>query len=228
MYYWLSEQLIFPPLSEADRHGVLALGGDLSPERLLLAYSSGIFPWYSEDEPIVWYSPNPRFVLFPAKLKVSKSMKQILRQNRFQVTLDKDFRAVMQNCQQTKRDGQSGTWITNDMLEAYCHLHALGYAHSVEVWQEGVLVGGLYGVSLGRIFFGESMFAHVSNASKTGFITLVEQLIARDFQLIDSQVYTQHLESLGAESIPRKQYVQLLKTALAAGTTLQGSWSDWL
>jgi leucyl/phenylalanyl-tRNA--protein transferase len=228
MYYWLDETLVFPPVNEANRHGILALGGDLSVERLLLAYSSGIFPWYNEDEPIVWYSPNPRFVLFPEKLNVSKSMRQLLKKQPFQVTLDTNFRAVMTNCQQVKREGQSGTWITQDMLEAYCALHEKGYAHSVEVWQAGELVGGLYGVSLGRIFFGESMFAHVSNASKTGFITLVGELVKRGFELIDSQVYTPHLESLGGESIPRKQYIQLLKQAIEAGETMVGKWTSWL
>lgn len=228
MYYWLDENLVFPPVSEANRNGVLALGGDLSVERLLLAYSSGIFPWYSEGEPIVWYSPNPRFVVFPEKLKVSKSMKQVLKQKHFRVSLDTDFRAVISNCQQVKREGQGGTWITEEMLEAYCVLHEQGYAHSVEVWQDETLVGGLYGVSLGRIFFGESMFAHVSNASKTGFITLVGELVKRGFQLIDSQVYTAHLESLGGESIPRKQYIQLLKTAISAGETIKQKWTDWL
>ncbi len=228
MYYWLNEKLVFPPVTAANTHGVLALGGDLSVERLLLAYSSGIFPWYSEDEPIVWYAPNPRFVLYPDKLKISKSMKQVLKQNHFQVTLDTDFRSVMTCCQQTNREGQQGTWITNDMLEAYCALHEQGYAHSVEVWQAGKLVGGLYGVSLGKIFFGESMFAHVSNASKTGFITLVGELIKHNFQLVDSQVYTPHLESLGATSISRKQYMQILKTALTIGETEQGKWTDWL
>lgn len=228
MYYWLDDTLVFPPVTEADRHGVLALGGDLSTERLLLAYQSGIFPWYSENEPIIWYSPNPRFVLFPDKLKVSKSMKQILKKGQFVVTFDTDFRAVMKNCQQTKREGQQGTWITEEMLEAYCTLHEKGFAHSVEVWEAGKLVGGLYGVSMGRIFFGESMFAHVSNASKTGFITLVGELIKRDFQLIDSQVYTAHLESLGAESIPRKKYLQLLKNAIEVAETIQQKWTDWL
>jgi leucyl/phenylalanyl-tRNA---protein transferase len=228
MYYWLDESLVFPPITEANRHGVLALGGDLSVERLLLAYGSGIFPWYNENEPIVWYSPNPRFVLFPEKLNVSKSMKQLLKKQTFHVTLDTNFRAVMKNCQQVKRDGQAGTWITEDMLEAYCTLHEKGYAHSVEVWQAGELVGGLYGVSLGRIFFGESMFAHVSNASKTGFITLVGELQKRGFELIDSQVHTAHLESLGAESIPRKQYIQLLKKAIEAGETMAGKWTTWL
>lgn len=228
MYYWLNDSLVFPPVTEANRQGILALGGDLSVERLLLAYSSGIFPWYSEGEPIVWYSPNPRFVLFPEKLSVSKSMRQTLKRGQFQVTLDTNFRAVMTNCQQVRREKQEGTWITNDMLEAYCALHEQGYAHSVEVWEAGKLVGGLYGVSLGRIFFGESMFAHVSNASKTGFITLVGKLAERGFQLIDSQVYTAHLDSLGAESIPRRNYIQLLKTAIETGETLRGKWTNWI
>jgi leucyl/phenylalanyl-tRNA--protein transferase len=210
-------------VEEADRHGILAVGGDLSPERLLLAYQSGIFPWYSADEPIIWWSPNPRFVLYPHKLKVSKSMKQVLKKDVFRITFDQNFQEVMQNCQQAPRNGQAGTWITAEMIDGYCRLHDLGFAHSVEVWQAGVLVGGLYGVSLGKVFFGESMFAKVSNASKAGFITLVEKLMANDFRLIDSQVYTAHLESLGAESIARKIYLRELKENLKYAT-LQGNW----
>ena len=222
--YWLTSAFAFPPVEEAEPWGGLAVGGDLSPECLLLAYRSGIFPWYNEDQPIVWYAPDPRFVLFPEKLKVSKSMRPILNQNKFIITLDTEFRQVIRQCQQTRRHGQGGTWITEEMLEAYCHLHQLGYAHSVEVWHNDNLVGGLYGLSLGSIFFGESMFAHVSNASKAGFITLVRHLQQHKFSLIDCQVHTPHLERLGAEPVPRSQYMQLLASGLEH-PTLQGKWS---
>ena len=222
--YWLTQALAFPPVEEAEPWGGLAVGGDLLPERLLLAYRSGIFPWYNEDQPIVWYAPDPRFVLFPEKLKVSKSMRPVLNQNKFIITFDAEFRQVIRQCQQTRRRGQGGTWITEEMLEAYCHLHLLGYAHSVEVWHNDNLVGGLYGLSLGSIFFGESMFAHVSNASKAGFITLVRHLQQHDFSLIDCQMHTPHLENLGAEPVPRSQYMQLLASGLES-PTLPGKWS---
>lgn len=227
MLYWLSNELNFPPVEAAEAWGGLALGGDLSPKRLLLAYRSGIFPWYDEGQPIIWHAPDPRFVMFPEQLKVAKSMRPIFNQKKFEVTLDHEFRAVVRECQQMRREGQRGTWITDEMLEAYCYLHELGYAHSVEVWKDNMLVGGLYGVSLGSIFFGESMFSKVSNASKTGFITLVWELQQRNFSLIDSQVHTPHLESMGAEEIPRKTYMQLLKQALKSPTH-QGKWTDWL
>ncbi|MEK6478483.1 leucyl/phenylalanyl-tRNA--protein transferase [Catalinimonas sp. 4WD22] len=227
MLYWLSNELNFPPVEEAEDWGGLALGGDLSPDRLLLAYRSGIFPWYDIGQPIIWHAPDPRFVMFPDKLKVSKSMQPIFNQQRFRVTLDTEFRAVIRNCQKTRRKGQQGTWITDEMLEAYCYLHELGYAHSVEVWQKNKLVGGLYGVSLGSIFFGESMFSKLSNASKTGFITLVWELQKRKFSLIDSQVHTPHLESMGAEEISRKKYMKLLKQALKE-VTHKGRWTDWM
>jgi leucyl/phenylalanyl-tRNA--protein transferase len=226
-YHFLNEELWFPPVEKADKHGILAIGGDLSVERLILAYQSGIFPWFSDDEPIVWWSPNPRFVLYPSKLKISKSMKQILKKGDYKVTLDKAFPEVILNCRQIKREGQGGTWITHDMTAAYNRLHLAGYAHSVEVWQGKQLVGGLYGVSLGSCFFGESMFSKVSNASKIGFITLVGELQERGFPLIDSQVYTHHLETLGAEEIPRQRYILELKACLEA-ETLKGSWSNWL
>ena len=170
--YHLSKNLFFPPVSEANADGILAIGGDLSPERLQLAYSSGIFPWFEEDQSIIWWSPNPRMVLFLDDLVVSKSMRNILNRNIFKVTFNQNFRAVISYCQQVKRDGQTGTWITNDMIEAYCKLHELGIAKSVEVWQDDQLVGGLYGVDLGHIFCGESMFSLVSNASKVAFIGL--------------------------------------------------------
>jgi len=226
-YTLLDESLYFPPVHNADEHGILAFGGDLSVNRLLLAYQSGIFPWYNEDDlTILWWSPDPRFVLFPEKLRVSKSMRQILRKEVFKVTYDENFRGVIMACKEIQRPGQAGTWITNDMVEAYCQLHEVGFAHSVEVWSaEGALVGGLYGVSLGSCFFGESMFSKVSNASKTGFISLTQNLVKLGITLIDCQVYTQHLESLGGEDIPREEYLQLLNHSLRS-PTLHGSWTN--
>ena len=212
--YWLTDQLVFPPVELAEDWGGLALGGDLSPERLLLAYRSGIFPWYEAGQPIIWHAPDPRFVLFPDRLRVSRSMRPILNQQQFDVTYDTQFRDVIRQCQQMPRHGQAGTWITDDMLEAYVRLHKLGHAHSVEVWQHDRLVGGLYGIALGKVFFGESMFAKVSNASKVGFITLVRRLRQNGYALVDCQVHTRHLESLGAEPIRRRSYMQWLSAAL--------------
>lgn len=208
--YILTEELIFPPVTEATPEGFLAFGGDLSPERLLLAYKSGIFPWFSEDEPIIWWSPDPRMVLFPDDLKVSKSMKQVLRKNTFKVTYNQAFSEVIDACAKIYRPGQEDTWITEDMKEAYIKLHELGYAISVEVWQNEQLVGGVYGIDLGHIFCGESMFAKVSNASKYGFIHLVERLKNNNCQLIDCQMYTDHLASLGAYEIPREVFLSYL------------------
>jgi leucyl/phenylalanyl-tRNA---protein transferase len=209
--YYLSPDLFFPPVSNANHDGILAIGGDLSPERLQLAYRSGIFPWFNEGEPIIWWSPNPRMVLFLDDLVVSKSMRNILNRNIFKVTFNQNFRDVISNCQQVKRDGQSGTWITNNMIEAYCKLHELGIAKSVEVWQNDQLVGGLYGVDLGHIFCGESMFSLVSNASKVAFISLVNQLKEKNYQLLDCQVYNEHLESLGCVEIERDEFMAILK-----------------
>jgi len=208
--YFLSKELFFPPVSEANRDGILAIGGDLSPERLLLAYKSGIFPWFEEGEPVFWWSPNPRMVLFLDELLVSKSMRNILNRNIFTVTFNQNFREVISNCQKIKRDGQNDTWITNDMIEAYCKLHELGIAKSVEVWQNDELVGGLYGIDLGHVFCGESMFSKVSNASKVGFIALVNQLKAANYNVLDCQVYNEHLESLGCREIPREEFIELL------------------
>jgi leucyl/phenylalanyl-tRNA--protein transferase len=227
LLYWLTNELVFPPVEEAEDWGGIALGGDLSPDRLLLAYTSGIFPWYDEGQPIIWHAPDPRFVLFPDELKVSKSMRPIFNRKKFNITLDTDFYSVIRACQQQRRQGQDGTWITDEMLEAYCFLHKLGYAHSVEVYKDDKLVGGLYGVSLGKMFFGESMFSKVSNASKAGFIMLVRELQKRDFSLIDSQVHTHHLESLGAREISREDYMRRLNKAMKAAT-YQGSWTCWL
>lgn len=222
--YWLTHELIFPPVEEAEDWGGLALGGDLSPERLILAYCSGIFPWYEEDQPIIWHAPDPRFVLFPHKLKVSKSMRPVLNQRRFTITYDKHFETVIRHCQQRKRKGQQGTWITEDMIAAYSRLHRMGIAHSVEAWQDNKLVGGLYGISLGSVFFGESMFSYVSNASKAAFITLVQALQSLNFTLIDCQVHTKHLESLGAEDISRRMYMQLLANGLQQDVKVPDSW----
>ena len=210
--YFLTQELFFPPVSEANNDGILAVGGDLSAERLILAYKSGIFPWFEEAEPIIWWSPNPRMVLFLDELVVSKSMKSILNRNIFTVTFNQNFRAVISNCQKIKRNGQNGTWITNDMIEAYCKLNELGIAKSVEVWQNNELVGGLYGIDLGHVFCGESMFSKVSNASKVAFIALANQLKKDNYTLLDCQVYNEHLESLGCREIDRADFIELLKS----------------
>ncbi|MCB4799798.1 leucyl/phenylalanyl-tRNA--protein transferase [Neotamlana laminarinivorans] len=208
MVHRLTEHLWFPNTSEAITDGLLAVGGDLSVNRLLLAYRSGIFPWF-DAEPILWWSPDPRFVLFPEKIKVSKSMRQVIRKNMFKVTKNKAFKDVILACAKQKRKDQDGTWITNSMIKAYTELHKLGYAISVEVWQNDLLVGGFYGIDLHNgVFCGESMFAKVSNASKVGFITFVKN---NDYKLIDCQVHTIHLESLGAENIARDQFLNFLK-----------------
>ena len=213
----------FPDLDEADESGLLAVGGDLSIERLKLAYSKGIFPWYEDGMPILWWSPDPRMVLFPNKMIVSHSLRQSIKKQQFTVTIDTAFEKVIQNCSKTPRKGEDGTWITREMKNAYIRLYEAGYAHSAESWLDGELVGGLYGVSLGKAFFGESMFHHVTNASKVALYHLVEKLCAWDFTIIDSQVYTNHLESLGGEMIPRSQYVQFLENALKTEDVV-GSW----
>ncbi len=205
----LDKELAFPSVELAEPDGLLAVGGDLSPERLLLAYRNGIFPWY-EGKHILWWCPDPRFVLFPSRLRISKSMQQVLKKGRFEFSVDRDFHGVINNCKTIDRRGQRGTWITDEMKAAYLHLHGLGYAHSAEAWLNGELVGGLYGVKLGKVFFGESMFSKVSNASKFAFIRYVQQLQQESVELIDCQVYTEHLESLGAEMIPRKKFTGLL------------------
>lgn len=205
----LSDELWFPPVEDALPDGLLAVGGDLRIERLLLAYKSGIFPWYDDDMPL-WWSPDPRFVLFPEKLKVSKSMQQLLRKNTFDFTVNKAFEQVIRNCQQAPRPGQDGTWINEDIVAAYTELHRLGFAQSAEVWRDGELVGGLYGIRMGDMFFGESMFSKQSNASKYAFIQYIQQLQNEGVQLIDCQVYTEHLESLGAEMIPRTEFTDML------------------
>ena len=210
---WLHPYLHdFPDPESVDSPDVVAVGGDLSPERLLLAYQRGIFPWYSVGEPILWWSPDPRMVVFPDELKVSKSMRVLLNQKRFVVTCNKDFSAVMQACKTTPRVGQSGgTWINDDMIRSYTALHRAGFAHSVEVWQGDEMVGGLYGVAIGRIFYGESMFSTVTNASKFGFIVWVQKLQALGFQLIDCQQETPHLTSLGGRPIPRSAFMKIVR-----------------
>lgn len=223
--FWLAEDsLAFPPAHLADEDGLLALGGDLSPQRLLNAYHQGIFPWFSEEDPILWWTPDPRFVLYPSELKVSKSMRPYFNQKKFTWTFDQDFRAVISNCQEMYRPGQGGTWITEEMLEAYCTLHDLGFAHSVEVWDGKALVGGLYGIALGKVFFGESMFAKANNASKFGFIALVRQLENWDYTLIDCQQKTRHLGSLGARSIARIDFLNHLETN-PLDSTQRGKWT---
>jgi leucyl/phenylalanyl-tRNA---protein transferase len=207
----LDNKLYFPPVETADEEGILAIGGDLSTERLLLAYRSGIFPWYNEEQPIIWWCPDPRFVLFPGELKVSKSMQTILNGNKFRFTINRAFTNVIQNCKSIAREGQDGTWITPAIQNAYTQLHQQGYAYSAETWMNGELVGGLYGIRLGNIFFGESMFSKESNASKFAFISYVKQLQKEGVVLIDCQVYTEHLESLGAIMINRKEFLEILK-----------------
>jgi len=211
MYYVFTD-LYFPPVSESDEEGIIAVGGDLSSERLKLAYNSGIFPWFNPGEPILWWSPDPRMVLFLDELIVSKSMRNILNRNKFKITFNQNFKDVISNCQNIKRDGQSGTWISNDMIDAYCRLNEQGIAKSVEVWQDEVLVGGLYGIDLGHVFCGESMFSKVSNASKAAFITLVRYLEENNYKLLDCQVYNPHLESLGCREIDREAFISILKS----------------
>jgi leucyl/phenylalanyl-tRNA--protein transferase len=206
--YFLNHSIEFPPVAQASEEGVLAIGGDLSVPRLLLAYKRGIFPWYNDEEPIIWWSPDPRFILIPDELKVSKSMKQVLRNRGFEVTVNRNFRAVIEHCSKMKRDGQEGTWITNEMISSYIKLHELGFAKSVEVWLGETLVGGLYGLDLNNgVFCGESMFSLVSNASKVALITFIQN---SNYELFDCQVYTNHLASLGAKDISRDLFLTYL------------------
>lgn len=212
--YFLSKELYFPPVSEASYEGILAVGGDLSPERLLLAYRNGIFPWFEEDEPILWWSPPQRMVVDPKEYKVAKSLRNILNRNIFEVTLSQNFQEVINHCQKIKRKDQQGTWITDSMMEAYLKLHDLGIAKSIEVWQNKELVGGLYGVDLGKIFCGESMFSLVPNASKVAFVSLIKKLKQENYLLLDCQVHNDHLERLGAFEISRENYLKILKSSL--------------
>ena len=210
--YFLTPELYFPPASETSPEGIIAVGGDLSPERLLLAYQNGIFPWYDHDEPKLWWCPEERMVLFFENLRITKSMKKIILRKEFQVTFNTAFRGVISNCQKAPRKDQDGTWISDEIIEAYCKLHELGHAKSIEVWQNNELVGGLYGIDLGHVFCGESMFSKVSNASKVAFIALVNQLKKEDYKLLDCQVYNPHLESLGCREIDRSDFMKILKS----------------
>jgi leucyl/phenylalanyl-tRNA--protein transferase len=222
--YYLGEDLVFPPAEYSDPDGVLAVGGDLSPERLLLAYSSGIFPWYSSGSPIIWWSPDPRFVIYPSEVKISRSMKQVFKREIFEIKFDTSFREVITACS-GKRKHEKGTWITSEMIEAYVVLHELGFAHSIEAWSEGCLVGGLYGVSLGGMFFGESMFSRESNASKAAFIVLADNLTRLGFDLIDSQVPTEHMKSFGAIEMDRRFFLDLVEKSVKRRTII-GNWGE--
>ena len=206
----LGKELVFPPVEMASTEGILAFGGDLQPQRLMLAYQSGIFPWYNEGEPIIWYSPDMRMVLFPEELYISKSMRRLIAKNEFTLTWNKAFELVIDQCQKSPRKDQLGTWITEEMKQAYIKLHKMGFAKSIEVWREDELIGGLYGIDLGHVFCGESMFSKVSNTSKLAFIHLVQELQKKDYKLIDCQVYNEHLESLGAREIPRQEFMRVL------------------
>jgi leucyl/phenylalanyl-tRNA---protein transferase len=210
--YFLTRELYFPNVEEASPEGLVAIGGDLTPERLLLAYRNGIFPWFEDDEPILWWSPPERMVLFFNELKISKSMRNILNREIFTVTCNKAFREVITACRHVEREGQDGTWITDDMVEAYCRLHDIGIARSYEVWHEGKLAGGLYGVDMGHIFCGESMFSLMPNASKAAFIKLSQDLQKQGYRLLDCQVHNPHLESLGAREIPRQEFIRYLRS----------------
>jgi leucyl/phenylalanyl-tRNA--protein transferase len=221
--YVLGDEFIFPDPNQAADEGLIAVGGDLSADRLLLAYSSGIFPWFSEGDPILWWSPDPRLVLFPEKFRISKSLQQTLRNKQFTVKFDNCFDKVIEACSTISRSDQDGTWITSQMKEAYIRLHHLGFAHSVETYMDGKLAGGLYGLSLGRAFFGESMFFYERDASKIAFYYLVQKLLEWKFHFIDAQVETGHLKNLGAESLTRAEFLNLLKNAIIY-PTIKGKW----
>jgi leucyl/phenylalanyl-tRNA--protein transferase len=222
--YQLSEDLVFPSPHLASKEGLLAVGGDLTHRRLLLAYSQGIFPWYSEGEPILWWSPDPRLVLYPQELKITKSLSKIIKKGTFSVTADRAFEQVITDCARVRLENREGTWIVGDMVDAYCDLHHCGFAHSIEAWEGDRLAGGLYGVSLGKSFFGESMFTRVSNASKVAFVALVKYLRSREFTMIDCQISSGHLTRFGAREISRTRYLDELGESLLS-PTLKGKWS---
>jgi len=208
---FLTERLYFPSVDNANAEGLLAVGGDLSAERLLLAYQSGIFPWFNDDSLLMWWSPKKRMVLFPEELKISKSMRKVIRSNQFRLTKNKRFKKVIEHCATVPRDGQDGTWITDNMIKAYVELHEKGFATSYEVWEGASLVGGLYGIDLGHIFCGESMFSLKNNASKFAFIEMSKELAEKNYKCVDCQIYTDHLASLGAREIDRDLFMQRLK-----------------
>jgi len=220
----IPKEHFFPHAALAEPNGLLGVGGDLHPNRLMLAYRSGIFPWYSEGQPILWFSPNPRFVLDPKELHVPRSLKQTIRKKKFRITMDTAFEEVIEQCSIKKREGQFGTWITQEMKESYTELHNMGIAHSIEAWEDDTLVGGLYGVCIGNLFAGESMFAKRSDASKVAFVYAVHQMIAWGIELIDSQVYTEHLERFGAKEIERSEYLYMLEFLVHADRPV-GKWS---
>ncbi len=223
--YELNEDLVFPPAEHAEPDGLLALGGDLSVERLVLAYRSGLFPWYNEGEPVLWWSPDPRLVLRPSELTISRSLGKTLRQQRFRYSLNREFEAVVTACSEVPRPGQDGTWIQTEMIRAYTTLHEAGYAHSLEVYQDEVLVAGLYGVALGQCFFGESMFTRVDDASKCGFVCLVNFLHVQGVRMIDCQVHTEHLARFGATMVPREAFLAELKELIVDDSPCDG-WKD--
>jgi len=212
--YRLSDKLVFPPAGLAEKDGLLAIGGDLSPERLLLAYSNGIFPWFSAGDPILWWSPSPRLVIFPGEFKTPRRLLRLLNRKKFSVTMDRSFRQVIRACATTDSRQEKGTWITREMIAAYSLLHDMGYAHSVECWQDGELAGGLYGLSLGGVFFGESMFSRQPNSSKAALVSLVKKLQGWDFDLIDCQMKTAHLMQFGAREIPGPEFQALLAKSI--------------
>ena len=226
MIPWLGRETPFPPLSSAlvEPNGLISAGADLSPERLVAAYRKGIFPWYSEGQPILWWSPDPRMVLVPGEFRISRSLRRTLRRGAYRIRLDSNFPAVIRACASTRRKGQSGTWITTAMQSAYCGLYELGYAHSVETWVDETLVGGIYGLAIGRMFYGESMFSHASNASKIALAHLARHLAARGYGLIDCQMNTPHLASLGGREIPRREFIARLRE-LTAGAPAPGRWA---
>ena len=222
--FLLSDKIEFPPPHLATDDGLLAVGGDLSQERLLLAYSMGIFPWFSGEEPIIWWSPDPRLVLYPREMRVSRSLNKTINKNAFHVTMDTAFDQVINECAQVRSRNNEDTWLVEDMINAYCKLHESGFAHSVESWCEGKLAGGLYGVSLGRCFFGESMFTKKSDASKVAFVALVKHLKALSFDMLDCQITTEHLIRFGAREIPRNQFILQLEKSLKVDN-ISGRWT---
>lgn len=228
VYILDEEYLNFPPVEDAEEDGIIAVGGDISPERMLVAYSEGIFPWYDPSDLPVWYCPDPRFVLYPERLRVSKSMRQLLRARKYRVTFDTCFEKVLRSCAEIARvdqDDPYSTWISEDMIDSCCQLHEIGFMHSVEVWNDdNELVGGLYGGVMGKCFFGESMFAKASNASKYGFIVMVKNLKEHNFKLIDCQIYSDHLKSLGATDVSRKEFICQLKENIS--TVKKESWNN--
>jgi len=221
--FLLSDNIAFPPPFLAEKEGLLAIGGDLCERRLLLAYQMGIFPWYSENEPIMWWTPDPRLVLYPGEFIIARSLEKIIRKKVFRITIDTAFERVIRSCAKIRTEKHEETWIVEDMIEAYCRLHQSGFAHSFEAWKDGELAGGLYGVSLGKCFFGESMFSSQSNSSKVALVSLVDFLSKRSFKLIDCQVTTDHLIRSGAREIPRKRFLKELALALQS-PTLRGKW----